>query len=204
MGQENIAERMEAFRRQLLLEEKSSQTIEKYMKGVKLYCRYMEGKELRKELVLSYKRYLTEKYPITTVKSLLMMMNRFLVFMGRGDLKVKLIKVQRQIFTDRGRALSREEYLRDSPGGEGKGKWREYADPWGWGAEIDAKFDNWGAAIVEAVSEAKNDGYGSSDAINTSNLSFSGDADVTVKGFLQAREVEISDDAELDLQKKEG
>lgn len=108
----SIMEKAEEFRQQLMLEEKSSQTIEKYMKGVKLYCGYMEGKELRKEMVISYKRYLAEKYAITTVNSLLVAMNRFLVFMGRGDLKVKLMKVQKQIFADQGRELSREEYLR--------------------------------------------------------------------------------------------
>ena len=110
--EQSIMEKAEAFRRQLLLEERSRGTIEKYMRGIGVFLCYMEGKELRKEAVISYKRYLTERYATTTVNSFLVAMNRFLAYMERGDLRTQLIKVQKQIFAEQSKELSREEYLR--------------------------------------------------------------------------------------------
>lgn len=110
--EKGIMEKAEGFRRQLLLEERSRGTIEKYMRDIGVFLRYMEGKELRKEVVISYKQYLIGKYATTTVNSFLVAMNRFLTYMERSDLRARLVKVQKQIFTDQDRELSREEYLR--------------------------------------------------------------------------------------------
>ena len=107
-----MKENVETFRRQLISEEKSAGTIEKYMREVKVLLDFMMGKEWKKEMLIAYKQFLSEKYATATVNSFLVAANRFVVFVGRADLKVKLHKVQKQIFADQEKELSKEEYMR--------------------------------------------------------------------------------------------
>lgn len=91
-------------------EERSENTIEKYMRDVRAFASYACGKELQKEAVLEYKRLLCEKYAPASVNSILSSLNALFSFMNRFDLKVKTLKIQRRIFADKARELTRSEY----------------------------------------------------------------------------------------------
>lgn len=100
------------FRLFLYEEEKSDNTIEKYMRDVSFFSEWLGGRELDKSVVLTYKKELCEKYAPKSVNSMLSSINALFVFMGWHELKVKILKIQRQIFADKEKELTKAEYER--------------------------------------------------------------------------------------------
>lgn len=100
------------FERYLYEEEKSEHTIDKYRHDVHAFSRYVRGKSLTKELVLTYKRELCEKYAPRSVNSMLSALNSLFDFLEWTDLKVKTLKIQRPIFAERDTELRKSEYDR--------------------------------------------------------------------------------------------
>ncbi len=104
--------RIEAFGKQLQIEEKSRATISKYTHDVENFLNYMGENDLKKELVIAYKEQLLKQYKITSANSMLAAVNSFLRFVGYADCVVKLYKIQRETFRERNKELSKEEYMR--------------------------------------------------------------------------------------------
>ena len=101
------------YAQQLYEEEKSSATIEKYIRDVRTFSKYAGSQALTKDLTIAYKRELpTRGYTILSVNSMLASLNSFLVFCGRADCKVKLYRVQKKTYLAANRELSKAEYLR--------------------------------------------------------------------------------------------
>lgn len=100
-----------AFGEWLSCEEKSPATLEKYMRDVKRFCSFTEGK-ITKEGVMEYKKMLMANFKTATVNSHLVAVNRFLQFIGREECRVKLLKVQRQMFANEDREMTMDEYKR--------------------------------------------------------------------------------------------
>lgn len=103
---------IEAFGKQLQIEEKSRATISKYTHDVENFLNYMGENDLKKELVIAYKERLLKQYKITSANSMLAAVNSFLRFVGYADCVVKLYKIQRETFRERNKELSKEEYMR--------------------------------------------------------------------------------------------
>lgn len=99
-----------SFREELIRDEKSEATVEKYLRDPKSFVRYGGEEPLNKELVVRYKQSLTERYAPASVNSMLAAVNRFLKWLGRGDCTVKSLKIQPRSFRER--ELTREEYYR--------------------------------------------------------------------------------------------
>ena len=57
------------FENELARNEKSAATIKKYMRDVRAFAAFASGQAMTKELVLIYKRTLTEKYAATQASS---------------------------------------------------------------------------------------------------------------------------------------
>lgn len=94
-------------------DEKSSATIEKYVRDVKIFARYAGVQALTKELTISYKHELAVRgYAILSINSMLASLNGFLAFCGRADCKVKLYRIQKKTYLSASRELSKEEYHR--------------------------------------------------------------------------------------------
>lgn len=100
------------FKMHLYEEEKSINTIEKYMRDIRFFREWLNGKSIDKSVVLDYKKILCEKYAPKSVNSVLSSLNALFVFMNRHELKVKTLKIQRQIFADKERELTKNEYKR--------------------------------------------------------------------------------------------
>lgn len=103
---------VELFREHLVLEEKSEATIEKYIRDVKKFIRYLRDMTITKETVIAYKNFLTENYAIRSVNSMLASINSFFSYLGWNELKVKTIRVQQQFYCPEEKELTRDEYNR--------------------------------------------------------------------------------------------
>lgn len=109
-----------SFRLYLYEEEKSDNTIEKYMRDIRYFGEWLGGKEVDKAAVLQFKKELCEKYAPKSVNSMLSSINSFFLFMGWYELKVKTLKIQRQIFSDKEKELTKSEYERLLAAAKGK------------------------------------------------------------------------------------
>ena len=87
------------FKEHLILEERSENTIEKYIRDIKAFMAYSNGSEITKELAITYKNKLKDgDYAIRSINSMLASINSLFAFLGWHELKVKTIKIQQQIF----------------------------------------------------------------------------------------------------------
>lgn len=100
------------FKIYLYEEERSDNTIEKYMRDIRFFREWLQDKGIDKSIVIEYKKELCERYAIKSVNSMLSSINAFFVFMGWYDLKVKTLKIQRRIFADKSKELSKSDYER--------------------------------------------------------------------------------------------
>ena len=100
------------FESYLYEEERSENTIEKYLRDIRCFYEYIGGRKLQKSDVLEYKRKLCESYAPRSVNSILSSLNSFFMFLDWNELKVKTLKIQRQIFADKGKELTKAEYER--------------------------------------------------------------------------------------------
>lgn len=113
MANELSKERIDEYRQKLIREEKTSATVEKYLRDVRAFFAFIGQRTITKELVMAYKRQLVEKrYAVHSINSMLCSVNSFLEYLGCTDCKVKSIKQQRQIYCAEEKELTKAEYMR--------------------------------------------------------------------------------------------
>lgn len=106
-------EALEKFGKHLKSEEKSRATVEKYLRDVRAFAKYTAGKEFTKETVIAYKqKLLDDGYAVRSVNSVLASLNSMFVFLGRYDCRAKALKLQRQVFCNEEKELTKVEYER--------------------------------------------------------------------------------------------
>ncbi len=94
-------------------EEKSENTIEKYVRDVRAFAAYAGNAEITKESVIAYKnKLLSEGYAVRSINSMLASINSLFTFLGWENLKVKSLKLQRQIYCPEEKELTKAEYMR--------------------------------------------------------------------------------------------
>ena len=131
-----------AYRGYLQCEEKSRATVDKYMRDIGKFVRWMEtqvaerdgetahGKKteeqtvtedqsekrivtgITKECAIAYKKYLEENYKPDSANSMLVALNGFFAYVGWDDCKVKMIKNQHDHIYSRDKELTRRDYER--------------------------------------------------------------------------------------------
>lgn len=99
------------FKEHLILEERSAATIQKYIRDIKAFAKYAEGAVTR-ETVIAYKKHLQEHYAVRSVNSMLASINSLFLFLGWHDLKVKALKLQKQVYCPEEKELTKAEYTR--------------------------------------------------------------------------------------------
>ena len=103
---------IEKFKLYLVNEEKSSATVEKYIRDVVMFAEWQADLCIDKGRVLQYKDYLIENYAPASVNSIISSLNSFFVYNEWYDLRVKSIKIQKQIFASSDKELTKIEYER--------------------------------------------------------------------------------------------
>ncbi|MFR0039613.1 MAG: tyrosine-type recombinase/integrase [Lachnospira sp.] len=103
---------LEYFRKMLIMAEKEIQTIDKYIRDIKKLMEYAKGQSISKEMLLRYKDYLQKcgKYKISSINSYLAAVNHFCEVMEWTDIRVKMIKIQRETFVPENKEITMHEY----------------------------------------------------------------------------------------------
>ena len=112
MNQTITQDLIEKFENYLINEEKASATLEKYMRDIKAFFVWSGSSEIDKRKVLDYKEYLIGKFAPASVNSVLSSLNSFFEFNNWHNMKVKMLKIQKQIFAQKDKELSKSEYER--------------------------------------------------------------------------------------------
>lgn len=111
MNEHRLAtEQITAYGRYLRREEHAPGTIEKYLRDVRAFAAWLDGRAATQELAAEWKGHLLSTgHAPGTVNSMLAALNGLFRFLG-WDIRVKFLKVQRRLFRDQSRELTREEF----------------------------------------------------------------------------------------------
>ena len=93
-------------------QEHSPHTISKYAHDIGALLTYLDGSPITKAALIGWKEHLVTALAPASVNSMLVAANGFLQFCGWPDLKIKLLKIQKSVFVDEEKELSRAEYER--------------------------------------------------------------------------------------------
>ncbi|MBS5063188.1 MAG: tyrosine-type recombinase/integrase, partial [Hungatella hathewayi] len=112
-----IEDILREYRQYLWEEERSSATVEKYVRDVKAFMKYLresaagiDNPAIDREVVRKYKQFLREHYKISSANSMLAAINSFFVFAGWQEIKVKLFKVQRALYSRPEKEMTEADY----------------------------------------------------------------------------------------------
>ena len=107
------SQQLEAYARRLRLDEKSEATVEKYLRDLRAFLCWLDGRAISKELTSGWKTHLTELgYAPSSVNAMLSALNGMLEFLQLRDCRVRFLKIQRRIFRDADRELTKDDYQR--------------------------------------------------------------------------------------------
>lgn len=106
-------EQINAYRRHLLTEERSEATIEKYVRDANAFLAWLKDRTVTKEHAIAWKSYLiTQRYAPVTINAMLSALNGLFQFLGWNECRIKFLKIQKKMFQDTQRELSKAEYER--------------------------------------------------------------------------------------------
>ena len=111
---------LERFRDYLREQEKSSHTIEKYCRDVRKFLMFA-GEEWDKNTIISFKEYLQAHYKTSSANSMLASLNSYFHFIGRQEYCVRTFRVQKRIFCDERREMTRSDYQKLVKAARGRG-----------------------------------------------------------------------------------
>ena len=114
------AARIEQYLTDLREQERSAATIQKYAHDLEMLCADLHGAPLTKAALIGWKEQLVGRYAPATVNSMLTAVNGYLRFYGWCGMTVKLLRVQKSLFADESRELTRAEYTRLVQAAQGK------------------------------------------------------------------------------------
>lgn len=100
------------FNEYLICEEMSENTIVKYIRDVNYFMEWMSDKKLTKISALEYKKELCERYSPSSVNAAISSLNCFFGFLNRHDVRIKPLRIQRQILANQDKELTKAEYER--------------------------------------------------------------------------------------------
>lgn len=102
-----------AYSAYLRQEERAEGTIEKYLRDLAAFTSWLGENAVTREAPVQWKNHLLSlRYAPVTINSMLAALNGFFQFAGWHDCRVKFLKIQRRLFRDRSRELTRPEYER--------------------------------------------------------------------------------------------
>ena len=102
---------IEKYKQYLIQEEKSKETIDKYIAEVQTFILKNKGKDILKENMIQYKNELINRgLNPSTINSKLSALNGLFKFLQHPEYSVKFLKIQRKLFQTEERELTKKEY----------------------------------------------------------------------------------------------
>ena len=101
-----------AFEKYLKNDEKSENTVAKYLHDLYYFLNFTQGKAIDKAMMLDYKALLGEQYAPASANSMIAAINAFLRFMGWVDCCIKQFKMQNKTYCSEEKELTKAEYIR--------------------------------------------------------------------------------------------
>lgn len=106
-------EQITGFAKHLRQAERSPGTIENYLRHVRAFTAWLDDRPVTKEAAAGWKAHLIDKgYCPSTINAMLGGLNRFFDFVGWKKYQVKALRLQRRLFREDSRELTRAEYDR--------------------------------------------------------------------------------------------
>lgn len=105
-------ELLDNYMKKLELDERCINTQKQYRRDIMQFFKWLDVRELEKRSVIEYKEYLEMENSPVTVNVKLTAINGFFSFLGREDLRVKQLKIQRKVYCNEDRELSKAEYMK--------------------------------------------------------------------------------------------
>ena len=118
------AEQISRYAQYLREKERTMQTVKKYVSSLNTLLGYLDSRPLTKEILISWKENLMRAYAPVTVNTILTIVNGFLAYVGRRELTVRLLKIQKPLFCEESRELTRAEYTRLVRSAKDKGNYQ--------------------------------------------------------------------------------
>ena len=104
---------LQIFAGELRREDRSPGTIEKYLRDVGTFSAWLGGRAVGQGTAAQWKSELLESgLAPATINSMLAAVNKFFSVFDWADCRVKPLRIQRRMFRDAGRELTREDYFR--------------------------------------------------------------------------------------------
>lgn len=106
-------QQVRAYAHHLQMEEKSGATMEKYLRDIRAFACWLDGRDISKERTSEWKSHLlSQNYAPTTINAMLSALNGLLEFLDLRECRVKFLKIQRRLFRDADRELTKDDYQR--------------------------------------------------------------------------------------------
>ena len=104
---------LQKFKEYLKNEERECSTIAKYLHDIQTLADWLQEREVTKTNLTAYKEHLIKKkYNPKTINGILSAINKFISFIGCQDMKVKYLRIQRQLFRNSNKELTQADYLK--------------------------------------------------------------------------------------------
>lgn len=120
---QNLSDKIKDYKIYLLEAELSKNTIDKYLFDINQYLS-QAADEISHISIMEYKEYLIKKYKPATVNCKIIALNKFLVWCGYNELRVKVVKIQGISSNDN--VLSKADYYKLLEVAKNKGNWKMY------------------------------------------------------------------------------
>lgn len=102
----------EEFAAYLYREERAENTVEKYVRDLRAFISYLQGKPVTKEIAMAWKESLLDRYAASSINSMLASVNHFFCWMDWNECRIRPLKTQRNLFGKQEKELTRQEYIR--------------------------------------------------------------------------------------------
>lgn len=94
-------------------EERSAGTRDKYLRDIKNFARFIGNDTLTKEITIAWRDNLIKNhYSPVTINSMIAALNGFFRYIERDDCRLRFLKIQRKLFREQSKELTRAEYER--------------------------------------------------------------------------------------------
>lgn len=105
------AEKINEYVLYLKEEERAAATIEKYIRDIRSFSKFLCGEAVSKERAVAWKEKLKDTHTAISINSMIAAINNFFAFFELG-IKIKALKIQKRTFLSPDKELTKDEYER--------------------------------------------------------------------------------------------